>query len=163
MARDYWLDLFTGTTWEEFLAAGGQATGFRERRRKLVERIRVGDHLLCYLTGVSRFIGLLEVQSAAYLDSKQIWREEVFPCRLRVSVLIALTPETAVPVMELRGQLTAFRNLTYHTAWTGAFRTSPSKWEPADGKAVVAALLGAQRNPVSRPVDPRKFARRPRT
>ena len=25
MAQGYWLDLFTGTTWEEFLAAGGYA------------------------------------------------------------------------------------------------------------------------------------------
>jgi hypothetical protein len=30
MARSYWLDLFTGITWEEFLAAGGTVSGFRE-------------------------------------------------------------------------------------------------------------------------------------
>jgi hypothetical protein len=29
VARTYWLDLFTGTTWEEFLAAGGEVSGFR--------------------------------------------------------------------------------------------------------------------------------------
>jgi hypothetical protein len=32
--RNYWLDLFTGTTWKEFLDAGGEVSGFRESRWK---------------------------------------------------------------------------------------------------------------------------------
>ena len=32
--RSYWLDLFTGATWQEFLAAGGDVSGFRESRWK---------------------------------------------------------------------------------------------------------------------------------
>src|SRR5262245_22231374 len=31
---NYWLDLFTGTTWREFQAAGSTVTGFREFRWK---------------------------------------------------------------------------------------------------------------------------------
>jgi hypothetical protein len=30
--RNYWLDPFTGVTWKEFLAAGGDVSGFRESR-----------------------------------------------------------------------------------------------------------------------------------
>jgi len=29
MTRKYWLDLFTGTTWEEFLEHGAKISGFR--------------------------------------------------------------------------------------------------------------------------------------
>lgn len=29
---NYWLDLFTGTTWREFQEAGADVSGFRERR-----------------------------------------------------------------------------------------------------------------------------------
>ena len=65
MARSYWLDLFTGTTWEEFLAAGGEVSGFRERRWKTVQQMKPGDYLLCYLTGISRWIGVLEVVTGA--------------------------------------------------------------------------------------------------
>jgi hypothetical protein len=54
VARTYWLDLFTGTTWKEFLAAGGEVSGFRERRWKTVQQMKPGDYLLCYLTGISR-------------------------------------------------------------------------------------------------------------
>jgi hypothetical protein len=61
MTRKYWLDLFTGTTWEEFLEHGAKISGFRASRKRLAERISPGDYLLCYLTGISRFIGILEV------------------------------------------------------------------------------------------------------
>lgn len=47
--RNYWLDLFTGTTWQEFLDAGGKVSGFRESRWKSVQKMKPGDYLLCYL------------------------------------------------------------------------------------------------------------------
>jgi EVE domain len=69
VARSYWLDLFTGTTWEEFLAAGGEDSGFRERRWKTLQQMKPGDYLLCYLTGISRWIGVLEVVSEPFKDT----------------------------------------------------------------------------------------------
>jgi hypothetical protein len=85
--RNYWLDLFTGTTWQEFLNAGGDISGFKESRWKTVRKIKPGDYLLCYLTGISRFIGVLEVISEAFKDDKnQIWEFDVFPSRLKVKV-----------------------------------------------------------------------------
>jgi hypothetical protein len=64
--------LFTGTTWQEFLDAGASVSGFRKRRWKTVQRIKPGDYLLCYLTGVSRFIGVLEVTSDPYWDETPV-------------------------------------------------------------------------------------------
>jgi predicted RNA-binding protein len=62
MARKYWLDLFTGETWEEFLNNSAKVSGFRERRKKIAQTIDPGDYLICYMTGISRFIGVLEVK-----------------------------------------------------------------------------------------------------
>ena len=62
--RNYWLDLFTPQTWNEFQKAGSSVSGFRESRWPAVQRIQKGDYLLCYLTGVSRWVGILEVQSS---------------------------------------------------------------------------------------------------
>jgi len=160
--RNYWLDLFTGTTWQEFLDAGGKVSGFRESRRKTVEQMKPGDYLLCYLTGVSRWIGILEVVSSPFKDTRRIWADEDFPCRVRVKIVAALTPETAVPVYELCDRLSMFHDQKSEIAWTGHFRGSPTKWKISDGEAVVAAILEAAKNPVSRPVDPAKLARRPR-
>ena len=68
MPQTYWLDLFTVETWKEFLDHGGDVTGFREKRWKTVQKIKHGDYLLCYLTGASRWVGLLEVTSEPVYD-----------------------------------------------------------------------------------------------
>ena len=158
----YWLDLFTGKTWKEFLNAGATVSGFRESRWATVKRIKAGDYLLCYLTGVSRFIGVLEVVSDPYQDTAPIWQDEVFPCRLHTKVVVALEPETAVPINHLKEQLSIFHNLTSPHAWTGNLRGSPVRWKDADGDAILKALQDAHAHPVHRPVDPKKLGRRPR-
>lgn len=158
----YWLDLFTGTTWQEFVDAGANVSGFRDRRWRTVQAIKQGDILLCYLTGVSRFIGLLEVLSEPFRDDTKIWKDESFPCRVRVKPTIALTPETAVPVHALRDELSIFADLKSPNAWTGHFRGSPVRWKTSDALAIIKALDSAKANPVVREVDPAKLARRPR-
>ena len=160
--RNYWLDLFTGATWNEFLDSGGGISGFRETRWITVQRIKPGDYLLCYLTGVSRFIGVLEVVAAPFRDATPIWKDESFPCRLQVRIVHALTPETAVPVQELAGSLSMLQGLKHPLAWTGHFRGSPTLWKAADGEVVVSAVSEAAENPVARPFDPAKLARRPK-
>ena len=160
--RTYWLDLFTGTTWQEFLDSGGKVSGFRESRWKTVQKIKVGDYLLCYLTGVSRFIGLLEVTKAAYQDTSPIWKDEDFPCRVGVKVVVELLPETAVPIRELDAQLSFFQGSEGTMGWTGYVRGSPSKWKPSDGEIVVAAILDAKNHPIDRPVNPSKLSHRPK-
>ena len=160
--RNYWLDLFTGVTWSEFLAAGGNISGFRESRWSAVQKIKPGDYLLCYLTGVSRFIGVLESASEPFKDSSPIWKDENFPCRLKVKPVVTLTPETAIPVLELRDRLSIFRDMKSPLAWTGRFRGSPARWSASDGEAVVGALVEAKKSPTKRPVDAAKLARRPK-
>jgi len=160
--RNYWLDLFTGATWNEFKDAGGKISGFRKSRWNTVQKIKPGDYLLCYLTGVSRFIGILEVVSEPFQDDSPIWSDEDFPCRLKVNIIVELTPETAVPVHEFRDSLSFFQDLKSPHAWTGSFRASPAKWKTSDGETLLKALLEAKENPVIRPVDKRKLAYRPK-
>jgi hypothetical protein len=97
------------------------------------------------------------------MNKSTIWEDENFPCRLKVKPIIELTPETAVPVFELRDQLSCFKISDSPYAWTGRFRGSPSKWSKSDGEAIIAALKDAQENPVKRPFDPKKLARRPKS
>jgi predicted RNA-binding protein len=160
--RSYWLDLFTWTTWKEFLDAGGTVSGFRESLWKTVQKMNPGDYLLCYLTGISRFIGILEVTSPAFRDQSPIWKDEDFPSRVKVKALVSLTAETAVPVYELRDRLSFFKGMKSPIAWTGHFRGSPARWSNSDGEAVTKALADASKSPVSRPVDAAKLARRPK-
>jgi hypothetical protein len=152
MAPTYWLDLFTVETWKEFLDHGGNVSGFSEKRRAVVQGMRPGDYLLCYLTRVSRFVGLLEVVDKPFLDKEPIWSSQVYPSRVRVQVIVALSPEHGVPVLDMREELTIFQNLPNPNYWQGPFRRSPTKWKTADGEAVVRTLQEAKANPVERPL-----------
>jgi len=89
---------------------------------------------------VSRFIGLLEVASEPFRDDSKIWKDESFPCRVRVKATITLAPETAVPVQELRNELSLFADLKSPNAWAGHFRGSPAGCKTPDALAVVKAL-----------------------
>jgi len=160
--RTYWLDLFTGGTWQEFLDAGGEVSGFRENRWAAVQRIKPGDYLLCYLVGLSRFIGVLEVTSPPYKDKSPIWQNEVFPCRVKVRSVFSLTPETGIPITSLRDELAIFGNKDRPNAWSGHVRGSPAKWDSGDGEAILKAIEVAKQNPVIRPVDTAQLKRRPK-
>jgi len=85
--RKYWLDLFTGKTWEEFLKIGAKVSGFRERRKIVAQKIHPGDYLICYLTGISRFVGVLKVKSDCFVDETPIWEDAVFPIRFKVKLI----------------------------------------------------------------------------
>jgi len=161
MAASFWLDLFTYQTWTEFLKAGGQVSGFRDRRWKTVQQMKPGDVLLCYLTGVGRWIGLLEVTGDPFHDTSPIWQVDDFPARVPVRIVVQLEPATAVPVLEMRDALSVFRDLKSPHAWTGHFRGSPSRWKNTDGQAVVDAVRTAHAHPVERPFDPAKLKKVP--
>jgi len=158
---DYWLDLFTGTTWEEFRKAGAKVSGFRYRRRSMVERIKPGDILLCYLTGVMRWIGALEVIGPSK-DKSSIWKHDEFPARLDVRPLIMLDPEKGLPMDQLSGKVSFFSGPKDAGKFKGFLRGSPALFEhQEDGKLIIALLKEAELNQVVRPVDPRKLMRRP--
>ena len=100
--RIYWLDLFSGKSWQEFIDAGANISGFRESRWSELQKINKGDYFLCYITGISRFIGLLEVVSEPYKATTKIWSDDIFPCRVNVNLVVVLTPETAVPILDFK-------------------------------------------------------------
>ena len=145
MSTRYWLDLFTGQTWHEFLKNGATVSGFRENRKRMAAKIRPGDYLICYLTGISRFIGLLEVKSEWYPDTKPIWTSEIFPIRFKVELALRLEPKTAVPVLNLRDRLSIFRNTKPGQQWSGFFRGSPAEFKPDDAKIIIDAKEGPWR------------------
>ena len=157
---NYWLDLFSWKTWQEFLKAGGDVSGFNERRWNSVKKMKAGDYLLAYLTGISRWIGVLEVVSEPFQDHSVIWSDAVYPCRVKVKMVAELTPETAVPILDMKGQLSIFQDLKNSHMWQGPLRSSANKWRQDDGQKVVDAVLNAVKNPVEKPYDKRRLERK---
>jgi hypothetical protein len=155
----YWLNLFTGTTWQEFQNAGSNISGFREHNWTRASKIKPGDIFLCYLVGVSRWIGLLKIQSERFRDESRIFNEELFPVRFRVKPLVLLTPEHGVPMSAIRGKVSFYPANMDGSAWSGHVRSSPTRYKDPDGDVISEAIRAASAHPVPRPVDRRQLQR----
>ena len=59
--KNYWLCLFTGTSWGQFLEAEHKQVGFNKTQIKQANKIKNGDFLVAYLTKVSRFVAIQQV------------------------------------------------------------------------------------------------------
>lgn len=140
--RTYWLSLFNATTWQEFQDAGAEVMGFPETRQDIVRRIKPGDYLLGYLTGVSRWIAVLEVTSEPYDDLSKIWKQALFPCRVKVKVVASVSPEAGVPVLSISKDLRMFDNMKTPN-WGLLFRIAPRELHPSDGELITNAIKNA--------------------
>jgi len=166
----YHLDLFTPETWAVFREAGATVTGFRDRYRRLAdERVEIGDIFICYLTRVSRWCGLLEVESIPYEDDKPMFdNPDPYTIRFKVKPLLLLDPESSVPIREER----VWRTLTITNQfdssrpyWTGFFRSALNTFEDEDGSFLVDLLQKQHESPTKYPLtdrDRRQLAPRKR-
>jgi hypothetical protein len=158
---NYWLDLFTGTTWREFREAGASVSGFSAKRRSVAERVQKGDVLLCYLTGVMRWVGALEVGDRS-TDTRRIWKDQEFPVRFHVKPLVMLEAEHGVPMEQLEGRVSFFATAKDKGKFRGFVRGSPNLFKDSkDADLILSLIREAEQRPVSRPVDPKKLARKP--
>jgi hypothetical protein len=158
---NYWLDLFTGTTWDEFQKSGASISGFSHRMRKTVLKIQPGDILLCYLTGVMRWVGALEVIGQTD-DKTPIWKDAEFPSRLKVKPLLMLLPTNGIPMSQLEGKVQFYLTKADSGKFKGFVRGSPAVFKAKeDGDLILRLLRDAEKSPVARPVDAKKLARKP--
>ena len=157
----YWLDLFTGITWDEFQKSGASISGFSHRMRKTVQKIQPGDILLCYLTGVMRWVGALEVIGQTD-DKTPIWKDAEFPSRLKVKPLLMLTPTNGIPMSELAGKVQFYQTKADSGKFKGFVRGSPAAFKAKeDGDLILGLLRDAEKSPNPLPVDAKKLARKP--
>jgi hypothetical protein len=135
----YYIDLFSPETYKAFSLSDRNISGFRERQRGIASRIKSGDKLVCYVTKLSRWIGILEVVSDYFIDDSVIFTEidDPFVVRFRVKVCSWLELNNAIPVThELSWRHLSFTKTLVlgSTAWTGMVRGSLRKVDDKDGR-----------------------------
>jgi hypothetical protein len=158
---NYWIDLFTGTTWDEFRKAGSRITGFRERMRGVAKEVNPGDILLCYLTGVQHWVGALEVVGLTK-DRSPIWKDADFPVRFEVRPLLQLDAQFGIPMKDLEGRVDFYSGPEHKGKYKGFVRRSPGRFQrPEDGDLILELLRQAELNPQAKEVDPKQYARKP--
>ena len=142
----YYIEVYAPDTYQEFLQTARDETGFRERYQRAVERLRVGDILICYLTRVSRWMGLLEVVGEQPFRADPS-HDTPYVLRLPVRPLVFLDNiEHAIPIRdhEVWNELSFTRDLEQGSStWTGKFRGALAPLDQADG-VLLAGLLRRQ-------------------
>lgn len=150
----YFLDLFSPETHAKFSTSARNISGFRIRQKKSAERVKIGDRLVCYLTRLSRWVGVLEVKGAAFEDSKKIFVSDTeidpFVVRFQVQPLVWLPFEQGVPIHDdAVWKKLSFTSEHPHDSvtWTGHVRSSLSRLKDADGKFLEEVLLRQRKSP----------------
>jgi predicted RNA-binding protein len=154
----YFLNLFSPETYEAFSASDRTISGFRARQRAAAGKIRPGDRLVCYMTRLSRWIGVLEVEEGPFEDSTPIFYDEddPFVVRFRVRPVVWLSKDRAEPIHhdEVWNALTFTRGHDKKSStWTGKLRASLSRMEEEDGSFLEELIFRQGTNGVSYPVD----------
>ena len=132
---DY-LGVFSVESWREFKRHGATVMGFNEKKLGIASRLMPGDRILCYLSKVSAFVGWMEVTGPSYLDTTPLWTDGLYPVRLPVRVVEALTLTDAAPIKSMRDELSFMKGRGEGGGWSIFVRTSPRKWSPADAALV---------------------------
>lgn len=145
MNEKYYLAIFNKETWNEFLEKGSSIYGTTIKRQKRMESTNPGDFLICYVTGLSRFVGLLEITSKAYLDDKCIWKNDIYPIRVNVNPVYILKAENGILFSELSEEHGAFEKYKNIRSWIGFIRTSLNTVTDYDAKITIEAFKEASK------------------
>jgi hypothetical protein len=95
-------------------------------------------------------------------DTRPIWKEGEFPARLDVTPLVILDPETGIPMRDLEGRVNFYSSAREYGGFKGFVRMSPNLFKiKTDGDLILSLIQKAKTSPISRPVDPKKLARKP--
>ena len=149
----YFIAVFTSKTWLEFQERGAVDTGFTEKRQDVTTRVKRNDVLLCYLTRLSRWCGVLQVESEAYLDKNPDIAP--FAVRFKVKPIVMLDPEQAIPIHD--DMVWSTLSFTKHhkkgsSAWTYPLLNPPHKLQEDDGHYLVELLKEQQASSVTHPL-----------
>jgi hypothetical protein len=144
----YFIDLFSPETYEAFGKSDRAVTGFRPRQRPAAAKVKAGDTLLCYMTRLSRWVGVLEVVDGPFDDDTPLFHvdNDPYTLRFRVRPALWLPLHKTVPIHDERvwKQLSFTRDLPDGSiAWTGRVRGSLTRIADSDG-ALIESVLAEQ-------------------
>lgn len=147
----YYVDVFSPETYQAFYRSSRTITGFRERQMRVAGRVKPGDKLLCYLTTLSRWVGVLEVQSERFSSKKPIFypSNDPFVIRFKVKPLVLLTQEQGMPIRDdsVWDHLSFTKGLDKTgSRWTGKLRSSLNTISEGDGLFLEQALSARVNN-----------------
>ncbi len=86
----FYTNLFSPDTFETFSRSPRDVSGFSKHQLTWARRIQQGDRFICYMTKLSRWVGVLEVLGECYIDESPLFYPENDPyvVRFRVNPIV---------------------------------------------------------------------------
>ena len=160
----YYTNLFSPETYETFSKSDRAISGFRTRQRGVAGKIKPGDKLICYLTKLSRWIGILEVKSKSFEGHEPIFysQNDPFVIRFKVKPIVWLPKEKAIPIRDrsVWDVLSFTKDVDKSSpAWTGKLRSSLNQLDASDGKFLEDLLINQERSEITYQVDESEYSK----
>lgn len=87
--------------------------GFKERRKNYALKTHPGDRLVCYVAGIGKLGGIVQIESEMFENPEKIFTMktpgELYPWRFKVSTVVTLPEEQWVPIENFRDKLSLFK------------------------------------------------------
>jgi predicted RNA-binding protein len=124
----HWIVVSSVDNWQKTKDLGFTIQGLKSRHRKKAERMRPGDKIVYYCTGVKAFAGVSTITSEYFESDELIWSSsntkragEQYPFRVKIEGDLALDNEDFVSAEPLARQMTDAKKWPAEH-WTLAFQ-----------------------------------------
>jgi hypothetical protein len=160
----YFVHVFSPETYEAFSRSDRTVSGFGLRQQGIAGRLMAGDRLVCYMTKLSRWVGVLEVLEGPYVDETPLFFPDgdPFVVRFRVKPIAWLPVEKGLPIHEehVWNALSFTRDQSRSSArWTGKLRGSLVQLSESDGAFLQSAIEAQASGGETYPVDENEYRR----
>jgi predicted RNA-binding protein len=160
----YYLNLFSPETYEAFTRSDRSVSGFRPRHRPAAQRITPGDRFVCYMTKLSRWVGILQVESEPFIDdSPRFYPDnDPFTVRFRVRPIHWLSRDKAIPIHEdqVWNRLSFTKGQEKNSStWTGKLRGSLVQLSEEDGRFLEEMIASSSSNDQAWPIEDSQWRR----
>lgn len=143
---NYWMIVTGPDNFRLTRDLGFAIQGIKSRHRKKAERMRPGDRVVYYLTGVQGFAGTATIRSNYYEDHMPIWRsekkDEDYPFRFRIEPNVILPEGEYLPAEPLASRLRYVRRWPAEH-WRLAFQGNVHLLPEEDFRLVEDALVAS--------------------
>lgn len=158
----YHITTMTLDVYERFSETNREKIGFLPNQRKAIANIAAGDKLICYISGIMRWAGVLEVKSDCFIEESNVFypEDDLLTWRFQVKPLVWLPFAQTIPLKEPR----VWSKLSFATegddrSWIGRIRTASSELDNADGQLMEEALTAVEANQETFPYDEKMYKR----
>lgn len=117
----YWIIVGSPSNFERTASLNFTIQGIKSRHRKKAERMKPGDKIVYYLTGIKAFGGVASVTSTFFESHDRIWASgdpkkatEDYPYRVRIEPDLVLPPNAFVEAEPVA------RRMAYVAKWPAA-------------------------------------------